>query len=68
MPHWVEIILLVGITSLFWIALLGGVVITCSYRVYKARVRENIAKQQAREKQKILDDYGIREITIGKEN
>ena len=67
MPHWLEIVLLVGITSLFWLALLSGVVITCSYRVYRARVKENLAAQRAKELQHILDGYGMRELTIGKE-
>lgn len=65
MPSWLEVVLLVGITSLFWLALIAGILITCCRRIYVARVRENLANKRAEDMQKLMDSYGIKEITIG---
>ena len=65
MPSWLEVILLVGVTSMFWLSLIAGILITCCKRIYKARVREQLANKRAEDMQKLMDNYGIKEITIG---
>ena len=56
MPSWLEVILLVGVTSLFWLSLIAGILITCCKRIYKARVREQLANKRAEDMQN--NQYG----------
>ena len=65
MPSWLAVTLLVVVVSLLWFCILCGVVISCSRRLYVARVKEQIATKRMEQMQQLLDTYGIKEITIG---
>ena len=68
MPSWLVNLIVATLLVLIFITLLGVAVMMFSYRL---QVEKNKIKQLEKENhhlQQIIDAYGFKEITIGKEN
>lgn len=68
MPNWLANILVVALISLIFLILLSVAIMKFSYRlkIEKDKVRQ--LEKENKHKQQLLDAYGIKEITIGKED
>lgn len=67
MPNWLVVVIVVVCVSLIWLALIGALlikfdkVINAKNKMIKELQKDNIHKQQ------LLDAYGVKEITISRE-
>ena len=67
MPNWLVALIVGGSCFLLFLAVLSGVIIKCSYAITRAKAKEKYWYDRANELQHIIDGYGMRTMTIGKE-
>lgn len=67
MSSWLVILIVSIGWFLLFLTLLSGVVIKCSYMVTRAKAREQYWQDKAKELQKIINAYGMREMKIGRD-
>ena len=65
METWKLLLLVGGLLTLLFLALIGGIIITAESRIIKKNEEIRNLKKENAHKQQLLDAYGIKEITIG---
>ena len=67
MPSWLLVIILVVLVSMFWLCLIVAMLIKFAKSEKISRTKFEEAMKLLAEKQKLLNEYGFREVTVGGE-
>ena len=68
MPSWLLVVIVSSVELVILVAIIGALVIVASNRNHKLRVELNSIRKEFNHNKQLLDDYGIKEINIGKDS